>query len=346
MSWLTRESLPAGASARGLLLVSPDADAVVPLSPADRAAALELTAQTLAAAGLRASDRVVVALNSDGELQGSSLAEAVLPVAAAAASVGPRGRLRLHRALEQTRANVLITTPSGAMDFLARLHLEFLLDPLDLELDRILLVGEIPSRNWLRQLETEFEADVVQLFADPFFGVPVAYGPALTPVRDGLIGLAPPAKDELVADHSGPAEIVVTPTWHSTLGGAHLRTGWFTAGGATQPVHTAGEHLVVRGRWLSLPRVTDVLSRIDGISHWNLEVSREGTLDRAVLRVTFARDSLVRNPMWSGRISQALVGVTPVAIEVAVTPEAVETPVPPTVTDLRGHHLGRDRASL
>ncbi|GAB2807693.1 hypothetical protein GCM10022221_01210 [Actinocorallia aurea] len=346
MSWLTRQDLTGGASARGLLLLSPDADVVAPLSPEDRAAALALTAETLAAAGVRSSDRLVVALNNDGELQGSSLAEAALPLVSAAASVGPRGRLRLHRALEQTRANVLVTTPSGAMDFLARLHLEFLLDPLDLELDRILLVGEIPSRNWLRQLEDEFEADVVQLFADPLFGVPIAHGPGLTPVREGLIGLAPPAKDELVADHSGPAEIVVTPTWHATLGGAHLRTGWFTGGGAAQPAHTAGEHLLVRGRWLSLPRVTDVLSRIDGISHWNLEVSREGTLDKAVLRVTFARDSLVRNPMWAGRTSQALVGVTPVSIEVAVAPEAVETPVPPTVTDLRGHHLGRDRASL
>ncbi|MCD0453630.1 hypothetical protein LO762_31260 [Actinocorallia sp. API 0066] len=346
MTWTSREDFPPGASARGLLLVSPDADVVAPLSAQDRAAALELTAATLKAAGVGAGDRVVVALNNDGELQGSSLAEAALSVAEAVASVGPRGRLRLHRALTRTQANVLVTTPSGAMDFLARLHLEFLLDPLDLELERILLVGEIPSRNWLRQLEDEFDAEVVQLFADPFFGVPVAYGPSLTPVREGLIGLAPPAKDELVADHAGPAEIVVTPRWHTTLGGARLRTGWFTAGGAAQPTHTAGEHLLVRGRWLSLPRVTDVLSRIDGISHWNLEVSREGTLDRAVLRVTFARDSLVRNPMWSGRVTQALVGVTPVTIEVAVAPEAAETAVAPAVTDLRGHHLGRDRSAL
>ncbi len=346
MNWYSRETFPTGRTAEGLLLVSPDAEVVAPLAPADRAAALDLTARTLSAAGLSSSHRAVVALNNDGELQGSSLAEAALDVAAAVASVGPRGRLRLHRALEQTRADVLITTPSGAMDFLARLHLEFLLDPLDLELDRILLVGEIPSRNWLRQLETEFEADVVQLFADPFFGVPIAHGPGLTPVGDGLLGVAPPDKDELVAEFDGYGELVLTPSWHSTLGDAALRTGWVVEGSLGQPAHTVGEHILIRGRWVSLPQIELALSRIDGISHWELRVSRDGTLDKAVLEVSFNRDSLVKNPMWAGRIGQALTALTPVHIEVSVAPDVAETPAPPTVTDLRGHHLGRVRSAL
>ncbi len=344
MSWITRDSFPSGRAAKGLLLVTPEADVVVPLSVADRAAALELTAETLKAAGLGSGDRVVVALNSDGELTGSSIAEAALTVAAAVASVGPRGRLRLHQALETVRANVLVTTPGGAMDFLARLHLEFLLDPLDLELKTIFLVGEIPSQNVVRQLEAEFEAKVVQLFADPFFGVPIAYGPSLTPVRDGLLGLAPLDKDVIVTEPDGLAELVVTPTWHSTLGEATLRTGFVVRDGV--PAHTVGEHLLVRGRWLSVPKITSALSRIDGISHWELRVSREGTLDKAVLQVTFKRDTLVKNPMWKGRISQALVALNPVSIEVAVVPEASEEVRPPTVTDLRGHHLGRNRTDV
>ncbi|GAB3673993.1 hypothetical protein GCM10027589_43950 [Actinocorallia lasiicapitis] len=346
MTFHSRETFPAGRTARGLLLVSPDAEVVAPLSPADRAAALELTAETLKAAGLTAADRVVVALNSEGELQGSSIAEAALSVASAVASVGPRGRLRLHRALEQTRADVLITTPSGAMDFLARLHLEFLLDPLDLELKRIFLVGEIPTQNWVRQLETEFEAKVVQLFADPFFGVPVAYGPSLTPVRDGLLAVAPLDKDATVDSFEGHGELVVTPTWHGTLGDAVLRTGWVVEGSLAQPTHTVGEHLVIRGRWVSIPRIQDALTRIDGISTWELAVSREGTLDRAVLTVSFNRDTLVKNPMWAGRVKQALVALTPVSIEVAVSPDVVEAAAPPTVVDARGHHLGRVRAEV
>ncbi|GAA3195669.1 hypothetical protein [Actinocorallia longicatena] len=344
MTWHSRETFPAGRAAKGLLLVSPDAEVVAPLAPADRAAALELTAETLKAAGLAASHRVVVALNNDGELSGSSIAEAALGVASAVASVGPRGRLRLHRALEQTRADVLITTPSGAMDLLARLHMEFLLDPGDLELKRIFLIGEIPSQNWVRQLESEFETKVVQLFADPFFGVPVAHGPALTPVREGLLAVAPLDKDVTVDTVEGHGELVVTPTWHSTLGDAVLRTGWVVKDALGQPSHTVGEHVVIRGRWVSIPRIQDALSRIDGISTWRLDISREGTLDRAVLTVSFNRDTLVKNPMWSGRVGQALVALTPVSIEVAVHPEVVEASSAPTVADARGHHLGRVRA--
>lgn len=343
-NWFSRENFPRGKSAKGLLLVSPDSEVVAPLAPADRATALELTAETLKAAGLSASDRVVVALNNDGELSGSSIAEAALTVASAVASVGPRGRLRLHKSLEAVQADVLITTPSGAMDLLARLHLEFLLDPLDLELKRIFLVGEIPSQNWLRQLETEFEAKVVQLFADPFFGVPIAYGPELTPVREGLLDVAPLDKDAVVTDIDGNAELVVNPRWHSTLGDATLRTGFVVTAAGAHPVHTVGEHLLIRGRWVSVPSIINALSRIDGLSHWDLRISREGTLDRAVLHVTFNRDTLVKNPMWSGRVSQALVALTPVSIEVAVNPEVGESAVPPVVTDLRGHHLGRNRA--
>jgi phenylacetate-CoA ligase len=320
----------------------------------DRASARGLASETLTAAGLGSNDRVVVALNSDGELSGALLTEAAAEVAQAAASVGPRGRMRLHTALESVQATTLITTPTGAMDFLARLHLEFLLDPLDLELRHIFLVGEVPSPNTSRQLATEFEASVRELYADPFFGVPIAQsGPSdtvLTPVRDGLLALAPFDKDvTLDAPYSeGLAEVVITPGWHSSLGDATLRTGQAVRleggeEGVPAPVHTVGDHVLVRGRWLSVPKIGGALARIDGVSQWDLRISREGTLDAAVLHITFNRETLVKNPMWKARIAQALYALTPVSIEVVIEGEVSEERRPGTVTDLRGHHLGQDR---
>ncbi|MEV5711823.1 hypothetical protein [Actinoallomurus sp. NPDC052274] len=356
MSWVARDALPAPRDAEGLLLVSPEADVVVPLSAEDRAAALELATTTLRSVGVGPADRVVVALNNDGEVTGALLAQACAEIAQAAAAPGPRGRLRLHRALEAVRATTLIATPTGAMDLLARLHLEFLLDPLDLGLRRILLAGEIPSPGTYAQLASEFEAEVGELYVDPFFGLPMAHRPArdaaYAPAREGLLAVAPIGKDVLLEPpyEAGVAEIVVTPAWHSTLSGATLRTGQvvrLTGGaGIPGPDHTVGEHILVRGRWLSLPRVAAALARIDGIAHWDLRVSRAGTLDSAALHVTFNRATLVKNPMWRSRIQQALVAITPVAIEVVVEEDVAEQARPGSVTDLRGHHLGRDRAAV
>lgn len=346
MTWPTRDTLPP--TRDGLLLVSSEGDVVTPLPETE---ARELTVEALTAAGLGPSDRVVVALNNDGEMTGSLLAQAAATMTRAAASVGPRGRLRLHTALERVRATTLVTTPSGAMDFLARLHLEFLLDPLDLELRHILLLGEIASPDVHAQLAAEFAASVVELYADPFHGVPLATrepsAPALTPVREGLLGLAPLDKDALLDPPypGGPAEIVVTPPWSAEP----LRTGQVVRplpDGIPSPEHTVGEHVLVRGRWISLPKVAAALAKIDGVAHWDLRVSREGTLDAAALHVTFRRETLVTNPMWKGRIEQALLALTPVSVEVVIEPEISETVRPGTLTDLRGHHLGRDRSHL
>ncbi|MCO5992303.1 phenylacetate--CoA ligase family protein [Actinoallomurus rhizosphaericola] len=356
MNWTARDALPAARDATGLLLISPEADVVLPLTAGDRAAALDLATTTLRAAGVGPADRVVVALNNDGEATGALIAQACAEVARAAAAPGPRGRLRLHHALEAVRATTLIATPTGAMDLLARLHLEFLLDPLDLGLRRILLAGEIPSPGTYTQLASEFEAEVGELYVDPFFGLPTAHRSArdavYTPARDGLLGVAPVGKDVLLEPpyEAGTAEIVVTPAWHSTLGGATLRTGQVVRltgdAGIPAPDHTVGEHLLVRGRWLSIPRVAAALARIDGIARWDLRVSRAGTLDAAALHITFNRATLVKNPMWRSRIHQALVAITPVAIEVVVEENVAEESRPGTVTDLRGHHLGRDRAAV
>jgi phenylacetate-CoA ligase len=235
------------------------------------------------------------------------------------------------------------------MDLLARLHLEFLLDPLDLGLAHIVLTGEIASRSTLGHLAGEFGARVTEVYASPFGGTALAWRAAeedpLTPLADDLLGLAALAKDAPADPGAPAAELVVTPRGHATLGDATLRTGHVVRGeGLPAPAHTVGEHVLVRGVWLALPRLEKALAKIDGVAGWDLTISRPGTLDSAVLTVTFGRESLVGNPMWRSRIQEAVRALTPVSISVEIAPEAAEGPRPGTVTDLRGHHLGRDRA--
>ncbi|WP_250573884.1 hypothetical protein [Nonomuraea sediminis] len=344
MRWLTRDDLAAaGRTATGLLLVPSDASSVFPLASDDRTAAAGLTGAALQAVGVGERDRVVVALS---EPAGPLWATAAADVAGAAASVGPRGRMRLHHALTMLKATTLVATPTGAMDFLARLHLEFLLDPLDLGLRHIVLTGEIASKRTLAHLAGEFEASVSEVYASPFSGGALAWRTAedqpLTPLVDGVLQVAALAKDELV---EGDGELVITPYVHSSLGDAVLRTGQVTRG-FHAPAHTVGEDVLVRGVWLSLPRLEKALAKIDGVSTWELTISRQGTLDAAVLTVTFARESLVGNPMWRSRIQQAIRALTPISIEVEIAQEVSETSAPGVLNDLRGHHLGRDRALI
>lgn len=360
-TWATREALPgkgiSPATARGLLLTSPIAESVVPLGGAEFTSALDLTRAALSAAGVIGEDRVVVALNNDGDLSGALVAQAAADVAQAAATTGPRGRMRLLQTLQALRANVLVATPTGAADFLARLHLEFLVDPLDLELRLLVLTGEIADQRTLRHLAAEFDTQVVELYADPVTGVPIAHREtkdpdgALQPVQDGLLHTAALTEDVLVPPRTaGLAELVVTHGWHPQLAGLTVRTGHVVrlndqAPGTPAPRHTIGDHVLVRGRWLSLARLEQSLRGIDGISHWRLEIDRKGTLDTGTLHVTFNRPSLVTNGMWKGRIAQALTALTPVKLDVVVDETVDETPRPPEVTDTRGHHLGRNRST-
>ncbi|WP_219467428.1 hypothetical protein, partial [Nonomuraea rhizosphaerae] len=279
-------------------------------------------------------------------------AGAAAEIAAAGASVGPRGRMRLIHALTALKATTLVATPTGAMDLLARLHLEFLLDPLDLGLRHIVLTGEIASKRTISHLAGEFEARVTEVYADPFGGGALAWRAAeddpLTPLADGLLHLASLSKDVLQPS-SEFGELAITRPGHSALGDAVLRTGQVarvSEGGLPAPAHTVGEHVLVRGVWLSLPRVERALAKIDGVSRWELAISRQGTLDAAVLTVTFGRDSLVRNPMWRKRVQQAVQALTPISIEVEIAPEAAEAAGGGVLNDQRGHHLGRDRALI
>ncbi|MFD9945821.1 hypothetical protein [Nonomuraea sp. NPDC059022] len=345
MRWLTRDDLgAAGRSASGLLVVSPDAASVFPLGPGERADAAAMTGAALKAAGVGARDRVVVAL---AEPAGALWAGAAADVARAGASVGPRGRMRLHHALTSVGATALVATPTGAMDFLSRLHLEFLLDPLDLGLRTIVLTGENAAKRTMAYLAKEFDAAVTEVYASPFTGAALACRTAeeepFVPLAEGLVGLAALGKDALDPGAGELAEVVITPRGHAALGDAVLRTGQVSRGGLA-PAHTVGEHVLVRGVWVSLLRIQKALAKVDGVSGWKLTVSRQGTLDAAVLTVVFNRASLVKNPMWKSRIQQAVHGLTPVQIGVEVAPEVSEAVTPGVVADLRGHHLGRDRS--
>ncbi|GAA2902209.1 hypothetical protein GCM10010517_68080 [Streptosporangium fragile] len=350
-AWLTRDDLAAaGRTATGLLLVSPDCDSVVPAG--EEAGLTASCAAALRAAGVDGRDRVVAALSGDGQLAGPRWAQAAAEVAQAGASVGPRGRLRLHHALESLGATTLVITPTGAMDLLARLHLEFLLDPLDLGLRHVVLTGEIVSRRTMSHLAAEFAAKVTEVYSSPLTGAPLAWRPSesapLTPLAPGAVRLASLEKDELLAPPyaAGPAEIVVAGADPASV----VRTGQVVrvSGGDAIPApeHTVGDHVLVRGVWLSLNRIQRALGKIDGVSGWELGVSRQGTLDAAVLTVTFNRESLVRNPMWKTRIEQSLKALTPVAIAVQISERVSESGAPGVVNDARGHHLGRDRTTI
>jgi phenylacetate-CoA ligase len=250
------------------------------------------------------------------------------------------------------RPNVWVTTPTGALDFLARLYLEFNVDPMELDLERIVLVGEVGSPGTERRLADEFEARVTGVYCDPVFGVALAHGLAdAWQVTDPeVLGLGMLERDEGV-DWRSPssegrcAELVLRATWSPPLAERTLRTGQVVGAGKTTCLfgHTVGDHVLVRGRWLSIPLLRRALAGIDGIAGWRLAVARgDGTLDKLTVSLAFERPSLVENPMWAGRAREAIASITPIAFELET--EVAEGEVPAeTIEDHRGHHLGLDR---
>ena len=160
--------------------------------------------------------------------------------------------MRLLAVLRALKPRVWITTPQGALDFLARLYLEFNVDPMELDLELIVVVGEIAPAGAHRRIEDEFESDVADLYCDPFFGA------ALAARRSGRVslpdpttlGLARVAEDEdekaaLGDPIPGLAELVIRPSWCAPLAGTTLRTGQLTgAAGTGLFQHTIGEHLL------------------------------------------------------------------------------------------------------
>jgi phenylacetate-CoA ligase len=263
---------------------------------------------------------------------------------ASGSGVSPRGRTRVIRALRSLRATTLVTTPCGALDLLARIFIEFGLQPEDLGLRRILVGGEIPTPGALGQLGDEFDCDVRHLLLDPFTGAALAQGvDRFDGVNGEVVGRALLDRDQLAPDRPGPHELVV----RTGPDDSWLRTGALFASvtepGSLPPVdHTVGDHVLARGRWLSLPAVDAALASIDGVAAWQLETSREGTLDRVVVVVALGRQTLVDDKMWAGRIREAVASVFPVRAETRVV-GVDDLPTSQPVIDHRGHHLGVDR---
>jgi phenylacetate-CoA ligase len=153
------------------------------------------------------------------------------------------------------------------------------------------------------------------------------------------------------ASESAEGELVVRATWASSFAGSVIRTGQVIQGKAGDVGlfnHTVGEHVLARGQWLSLPRLRKQLALIDGAARWSLTIDRgDRTLDSIVLTVGLDRETLVSNPMWKGRIQQSVAAATPVKVEVKTELATADDGQPKeAVVDLRGHHLGVDRAKV
>lgn len=355
MSWLTRTELSARAGkdpgSPGLLIGAIPGEGFVPIPATARSGLCSRSAATLTTAGIERGQRALVSLNSNGDLSGALFAEALVEAGALAAVVGPRGRMRTLAAFRALRPQVWVTTPTGALDFLARLYLEFNVDPVELELDRILVVGEIASPGTERRLAAEFEARVTSVYCDPVFGGvwALANDGKWQVMASEMLGLGELARDALHDPTSigQCAELVLRPDWPGPFAGASIRTGQVTGRDATTELfaRTVGDHVLARGRWLSLPLLRRGLAQIDGLAGFTVEIDRgEGTLDKLVLRLAFDRPGLVENPMWAARAREAIAAVTPVEFSLERV-LADEQTAGERIVDRRGHHLGSDRVA-
>ncbi len=356
MTFLTRTGLAKiGAKpVQGALLFSGlPAEYGVPLAETEVAAMQALSRLSLERAGLSKGDRVLFAVAQDGAPSVGLLAQAAASLVSSVAVTAPKGRLRLLSTIRALKPNVLVTTPCGAADFLARLYLEFNVDPVELNLTKILLVGEIASPGVRKRIGKEFEADLAELYCDPIFGAALAVrkGAGAWQAADaGTVTLAALGSDEIVAEGvAGEGELLLRPTWAASLGDIAIRTGQVIRGDAGDAGlfnHTVGDHVLARGQFVSVPLFRRQLALIDGISRWTLTVDRgDRTLDNLLLTIAFDRETLVTNPMWKGRIQQAVAAVTPLQVEIKTELQPPDAPGgKESVVDLRGHHLGVVRA--
>jgi len=355
VSFLTRTDLAktgAKPAPGSLLFAGTPAEYGVALAGDEVAAMQALSRATLEKAGLAKNDRVLFAVAQDGSPAVGLLAQAAQPLVTSVAQTSPKGRLRLLSTIRALKPNVLVTTPCGAADFLARLYMEFNVDPVELELTKILLVGEIASKGVRKRIGKEFEADISEVYADPIFGAALAVrrGGSWTVADEKVLALGKLGSDEIAAEGiAGDGEVLLRPHWSVALGQSVIRTGQVIQGDAADAGlfnHTVGEHVLARGQFVSLPALRRQLALIDGIARWTLTLDRgDRTLDNLALTVAFERQTLVDNPMWKGRIQQAISAATPVHVEVNTELAQPDAPgAKETVNDLRGHHLGVARA--
>ncbi len=351
MKFLTRTGLAKAVAAPvpgALLFASSPAEYGVPLAGSEVEAMQTLSRRSFEKAGLGKNDKVLFAVAHDGSPAVSLLAQAAAPLVSGVGVTSPKGRLRLLSTIRNQKPNVLVTTPCGAADFLARLYMEFNVDPVELNLTKIVLVGEIASPGVRKRIAKEFEADLSELYCDPVFGAALAVrrGAAWSVADESTLSLAALAADEIAGtDLAGDGELLLRPTWSAALSETVIRTGQVIQGDAGDAGlfnHTVGDHVLARGQFVSLPLLRRQLALIDGISRWTLTIDRgDRTLDNLKLTVAFERETLVTNPMWKGRIQQAVSAATPVHVEIATELFAPDTAGDKEVViDLRCHHLG------
>lgn len=355
MKFLTRTALTKAVMTPvpgALLFASSPAEYGLPLAAAEIEAMQALSRRSFENAGLTKNDKVLFAVAQDGSPAVGLLTQASASLVSSVAATSPKGRLRLLSTIRALKPNVLVTTPCGAADFLARLYMEFNVDPVELGLSKVILVGEIASPGVRKRVAKEFEADLSELYCDPVFGAALAVrrGAAWTLADERTLVRGALTADEIIGeDISGDGELLLRPTWSAALGDATIRTGHVIQGDANDAGlfnHTVGDHVLARGQYVSLPLLRRHLALIDGISRWTLTVDRgDRTLDNLLLTIAFERETLVTNPMWKGRIQQAISAATPLHIDIKtelLSPDAPATK--DAVVDLRGHHLGMVRA--
>lgn len=342
--WVNRTSLPVLREEHSIAVCADPAECVLEISLDNKRALEDESARAWMALGIAASDRVLVSLAQQGVYPLACAAEVLAPLCRSVASTRPRGRLRLLRTIREFRPSVWVTTPCAALDFLARLYMEFNVDPFELGIEHIVLVGEIASPGTHKRLADEFEARVTDLYCDPLFGAALAVRPSgqATQVTSEVFAIAKRGSDSLLGGPDSPGEIVLRFAMISGLASCLVRTGQLVDPDSQQGIFhgTCGQHVLARGRWLSLAMLEQALKLIDGICHWQLQIERgDGTLDRMVLRVGLNRESLVENPMWKARIREALSSVTPVRVDIDCYLLREDDPRPLSrVEDLRGHH--------
>ena len=347
--WVSRSTLPAFKQNNSLVFGGDPADTLVPISLNELNLLRTYSRSTWSQTTIKSSDRVLVSTLQEGGFPIATSAEVLAPLCNAVTYANPRGRLRLLQSIKTFKPTVWVTTPCAALDFLARLYMEFNIDPFELGIEHIVLVGEIASPGSHKRLADEFESVVTEIYSDPVFGAALALRSksAMQSGETGLLALASPTADMIICDdwtHTENAEIVLTLEDIAALKGLVLRTGQIVAPQQSLNIfhYTVGDRILARGRWISLPLMTKALKLIDGLQAWQLVIERgEGTLDRITLKIGLNRESLIGNPMWQARIREATASVTPVSIHIDAYFLSAEDPQPSgLVDDKRAYHLG------
>lgn len=314
-------------AAPGWLTCSADGGLQIPMSAVEVESARAITAACLAAAGLLDSDRVVVALNSDGAGVGVLWSEAASRVCAAATVTRPDGTRRLLGRLVAADATALVCTPTAARQIVDVVTAERSLAPC---LRRIVLVGEIVEGPEASALAAALGCLVSEAWPDPVFGVALAWRDALTNtsfrrVEPSVLSV------EMVSSSTG--EWIVHPLWCEDLRGISYRSGIVSASTdpsvLDKPRWTTGDNLLARGRWLSFGSLEQVLDQF-GVERWQLQVRRHGAGEQIEL--------VVEGPSSTTRIEEALRAITPLRVDVRQGHVAERAP---RLHDERGHHIDR-----